>query len=316
MGFFKSIKKAFKKIIKGVKKAVKKVVKGVGKVVKKIANSKIFKAIVIAAAIYVTGGAAIGAFSGGTATGFAGSWMTGATNLAAGTGFTATGAAAGTWTAAAQSAAGFLATPFAAAGRALGSAAATVTDFTGLTTEAGRHGVESIAYDPVNQGFLDIKTGKAVTEKSLLDTGLNQAYVDSMKTTGSYINKSGAIVRGGEAIGKPAAKIQGTVTPSTSSLNVKEVVATAAISNAFGLATGVIKDKYFGTDPVGESDSLYLEAKSPLDPIRVYASENNINFGDIYSNPTYGTGDPAYMMNSALFSQDTIGSPTATGATV
>jgi hypothetical protein len=312
MGLFKSIKKAFKKVVKGVKKAVKKVVKGVGKVVKKIANSKIFKAIVIAAAIYVTGGAAIGAFSGGTATGFAGSWMTGATNLAAGTGFTATGAAAGTWTAAAQSAAGFLATPFAAAGRALGSAAATVTDFTGLTTEAGRHGVESIAYDPVNQGFLDIKTGKAVTEKSLLDTGLNQAYVDSMKTTGSYINKSGAIVRGGEAIGKPAAKIQGK-SKSSSGLKVGDAVTSSAIGMGFGLTERAIANKYFGEDPRGRSDSLFVEGKSPLDPMRVYASENNINFGDIYSHGTYGTGDPAYMMNTALFSQDTIGSPTAIG---
>jgi hypothetical protein len=141
MGLFKSIKKAFKKVTRGIKKAVKGVVKGVKKVVKKIASSKIFKAIVIAAAIYVTGGAAISAFSGGTATGFAGSWMAGATNLAAGTGFTATGAAAGTWTAAAQTAAGVLATPFAAAGRALGTAAAAVTDFTGLTTEASRVGL-------------------------------------------------------------------------------------------------------------------------------------------------------------------------------
>ena len=42
----------------------------------------------------------------------------------------------------------------------------------------------------------------------------------------------------------------------------------------------------------------------------------DINFADIYSNPTYGTGDPSYMMNTALFSQATIGSPTSTGATV
>ena len=35
MGFFKSIKKAFKKITRGIKKVIKKTVKGIKKVVKK-----------------------------------------------------------------------------------------------------------------------------------------------------------------------------------------------------------------------------------------------------------------------------------------
>ena len=66
MGLFSKIKKGFKKIFKGVKKVIKKVVKGVKKVVKKISSSKILKALAIAAAVIVTGGAAIGAFTGGT----------------------------------------------------------------------------------------------------------------------------------------------------------------------------------------------------------------------------------------------------------
>ena len=303
MGFFKSIKKAFKKITRGIKKVIKKTVKSIKKVVKKIASSKILKAIAIAAAIYITGGAAISAFSGGTATGFAGSWMTGATNLAAGTGFTATGAAAGTWTAAAQSAAGFLATPFAAAGRALGSAAATVTDFTGLTTEAGRHGVESITYDPVNQGFLDIKTGKAVTEKSLLDTGLNQAYVDSMKTTGSYINKSGAIVRGGEAIVKPAAKIQSWAkrNPMTASF------LTGAGTVATSVASGYALHQLTAPEETGSMAGLKTEKASDFDPIRVYAAERGIADSDISKYFTFG--NTAEAGNMPLFQQQTIGAP-------
>jgi len=139
MGLFKSIKKAFKKVTRGIKKAVKGVVKGVKKVVKKISSSKILKALAIAAAVVVTGGAAVAAFTGGTAASgtFAG-WMMNASQAVTG------GTLFGTSTAvarAAGTAAKFIATPFKSVGTALGSAAATVTDFTGLTTEAGRMGV-------------------------------------------------------------------------------------------------------------------------------------------------------------------------------
>ena len=139
MGLFKSIKKAFKKVTRGIKKAVKGVVKGVKKVVKKISSSKILKALAIAAAVVVTGGAAVAAFTGGTAASgtFAG-WMMNASQAVTG------GTLFGTSTAvarAAGTAAKFIATPFATVGAAAGNAAAALTDFTGLTTEAGRMGV-------------------------------------------------------------------------------------------------------------------------------------------------------------------------------
>ena len=54
MGLLKSLFKGIKKIVKGVAKGIKKVVKGVAKVVKKVAKSKIFKAIMMAAAIYLS----------------------------------------------------------------------------------------------------------------------------------------------------------------------------------------------------------------------------------------------------------------------
>ena len=84
MGLFKKLKKAFKKITSKVKKVVKKVVKGVKKVVKKIGSSKILKAIAIAGAAIVTGGAALGAFGSGaglSATKF-GTWMMGTSQKA------------------------------------------------------------------------------------------------------------------------------------------------------------------------------------------------------------------------------------------
>lgn len=62
MGVFDGIKKGAKKVVKGVKKVFKKVVEAVGKVL----NSKLGKAIMLAATV-VTGGMALyGAFSGMT----------------------------------------------------------------------------------------------------------------------------------------------------------------------------------------------------------------------------------------------------------
>ena len=80
MGLFKKIKRGFKKIVKGVKKGIKKVVKGVKKVVKKIGSSKILKALAIAAAVVVTGGAALGAMGATAASGGFTGWMVGASS--------------------------------------------------------------------------------------------------------------------------------------------------------------------------------------------------------------------------------------------
>lgn len=326
MGFFKSIKKAFKKIIRGVKKVVKKVVKGVKKVAKKIASSKILKALAIAAAVIVTGGAALTAFggTGALASHPFGTWMMqqsqnvlGGSLFGTGGGFLAKTGNFVTKT---------LAKPFGFVGGAIGSTARVGANLIqGKDLLAAGPGVGGVATTP--GAILTAPTPfSAEAFSGQIAVADTVSYDPTAKGgTGGYINtdpttKVATPLTPAQEASLPHSytsnidKVTGT--PSTSSLNVKEVVATAAISNAFGLATGVIKDKYFGTDPVGESDSLYLEGKSPLDPIRVYASENNINFGDIYSNPTYGTGDPAYMMNTALFSQATIGSPTATGATV
>ena len=69
MGLFKKLKKAFKKVTGFVKKVVKKTVKAVKKVGKKIGSSKILKALAIAAAVVVTGGAALGAMGATAASG-------------------------------------------------------------------------------------------------------------------------------------------------------------------------------------------------------------------------------------------------------
>jgi hypothetical protein len=82
------------KVVKGFKK----VVKGIGKVVKKIAKSKVFKAIAIAAAVYFTGGAALGAIKGAAAgTGFMGTLSGAVTGAGAGLS-SAMGGITGAWT--------------------------------------------------------------------------------------------------------------------------------------------------------------------------------------------------------------------------
>ena len=329
MGLFKSIKKAFKKVTRGIKKVVKGVVKGVKKVVKKISSSKILKALAIAAAVIVTGGAALTAFGGTGALSSStfGQWMMSTSQSVLGGSAFGTGATTGIgkfFQGAANFTAKTIAKPFGAVGGALGSTArvganivqgkdllaagpgvqgtatapgAIITAPTPFSAEAfsGQVAVaDTVSFDPTaNAG----KGGYINTDPTTkVVTPLTQTEVDSLPA--SYKNNIDKIT------GK---------SKSSSGLKVGDAVTSSAIGMGFGLTERAIANKYFSEDPRGRSDSLFVEGKSPLDPIRVYASENNINFGDIYSHGTYGTGDPAYMMNTALFSQDTIGSPTAIG---
>ena len=114
MGLFKSIKKAFKKVTKGIKKVIKKTVKGIKKVVKKISSSKILKALAIAAAVVVTGGAALGAMGATAGAGGFTGWMVGASQAV--TGATVAGLNVGA-----------VMKPFAALGSAIGTGVSAVT---------------------------------------------------------------------------------------------------------------------------------------------------------------------------------------------
>jgi len=116
MGLFSKIFKGIKKVVKGVAKGIKKVVKGVAKVVKKVAKSKIFKAVLMAAAIYVTGGAAISAFGGAAPGTFFGNWAASTSSFMKGGTFLSK-----------------VAKPFEMLGSTLGKGTRAVTDFTGIT---------------------------------------------------------------------------------------------------------------------------------------------------------------------------------------
>ena len=315
MGLFSGIKKAFKKVIKGVKKVVKKVVGGVKKVVKKIGSSKILKALAIAAAIVVTGGAAIGAFGGNLATTQFGSWMVGASQKVLGGTLFGTGATT-TLGQFAQGTGNFLskmvAKPFGAVGSTIGNVAGGATDLLGITDKASRMGY-----------MVDPTTGKYVVDSSKTFQDAGRGYFTD-DLSGQTLAQTKAGNLGTIGVGKvvdpnTGRVVQGTITggvvnPSNApqGMSTGQILKQSAISSGFGLATTAVANKYFSEDPKGSADSLFLEGQTPLDPIRVYASQNNINVSDIYSNPTYGTGDPYYAMNASLFSQDTIGTPTAT----
>lgn len=219
MGLFKSIKKAFKKVTSGIKKVFKKTLSAINKVQKKIRKSKLFKALVIAGAIIVTGGAAIGAFTGGTATGWAG-WMMNASNTIAGGTLFGTGATglAGTAQAAGNFVTSAIAAPFAAVGAAAGTTAAAATDFVGLTTEASRVGLTPA-----------METAMADAQ---IAAGQNLSVEESVKKLaaeggGSIADIQGAIDSG---LITPESVIQQASTPTT--LLAQEQAANAAAQTA------------------------------------------------------------------------------------
>jgi hypothetical protein len=336
MGLFKSIKKAFKKVTRGIKKVVKGVVKGVKKVVKKISSSKILKALAIAAAVVVTGGAAIAAFTGGTAASgtFAG-WMMNASQAVTG------GSLFGTSTALARGAgtvAKFVASPFKAVGTALGSAAATVTDFTGLTTEAGRTGF-------VPSGLTDAEISQVLTETPASIASSTTSGTLNLPTTlpaagpvptqlstgtltmpttlpaGTSIGTSSGVV-GTQITGGATAQLSQTV---PAALNIDPSVATQATQSwaqrnpntakfltnvgtgvATSVATGYAMQQIAG-DPeeTGSMAGLRTEGASSFDPLRVYAAERGIADADISKYFTFG--NTAEAGNMPLFQQQTIG---------
>jgi len=314
MGLFKKIKKAFKKVVKGVKKAVKGVVKGVKKVVKKIGSSKILKALATAAAVVVTGGAAIGAFGGKLAATKFGSWMVGASQkVLGGTLFGTVKAGQPVLNVLKQTgnfASKMIAKPFGATGKAIGSVAGGATDLLGITDKASRMGY-----------MLDPNTGKFVIDpsKTFKDAGYFTEDIAG-KTLAEVKASNLGTIGTGKVIDPDTGKfVSGTIDSTTKAINVGESLATgpstgslfkqAAIGQSMSLAGSAVANRYFAEDPRGQADSLFLETSNPLSAIQLYAAENNIDFEDIYNNPTYGTGDPYYAMNASLYTQDTIGAP-------
>ena len=283
MGLFKKLKKAFKKVTRGIKKVVKKTLSGLNKIQKKIRKSKLFKALVIAGAVIVTGGAAIGAFTGGTATGWAG-WMMNASNtVAGGTLFSGTS----TLAKAGNFATSMIAKPFATVGAAAGNAAAAVTDFTGLTTEAGRTAqsaqqaaitgqtattaTTSLTEDQIIQGLNPAEVAQAQTNafqmpstsvESQLASSTQTAFnAGSGTTTAGGLNIPTTLPSASYATGTPAQQLAQTV---PSALGVSPVEATASVAEKLSITQRYPKTTAFlqgaGTSLANKAFDVYTDS--------------------------------------------------------
>ncbi len=340
MGLFKKLKKAFKKVTGAVKKVVKKVVKGVKKVVKKISSSKILKALAIAAAVVVTGGAAIGAFTGGTAASgtFAG-WMMNASQAV--TGFTVGGVNVGA-----------VMKPFASAGKMLGKAAAGVTDFTGLTTEASRtgsvqastisgkpFGIESTATEGA------VSSGTKLTTEQILagETPASIARASQMPSAQGALNLPSTLpssVPGATTVSGYQLNIPTTIPGATGvsagagaaeqlAVNVPKVLgktpATEVVKTGFfdttagkvvstvGTTVGTaaltgMTQQYIAGDPKqqGSMAGAAYEGESNLEGLKIFAAQKGIDTNDIYAHIMYGNSDPSTQYGNELYRQQTV----------
>jgi hypothetical protein len=319
MGLFKKLKKAFKKVTGAVKKVVKKVVKGVKKVVKKIGSSKILKALAIAAAVVVTGGAALTAFggTGALASSQFGSWMMSASqSVLGGTAF-GTGATT-TIGKLAQGAGNFLAKtaakPFGAVGGALGSTARVGAN---ILTGQSAFAAGPAAGSPVPfsgaaltgqrdmSNFTDAELKK---EFNLTDEELDYFKEDIFAQEGSVIAKDASSFT--ETVVDPSKGITPTASPKPGfwQSGAGEVIRDVGTGVATQVATGAAM-QYIQGDPEqqGSMSGAAYEGAEFMDPLKVYAAQQGINTDSIYEHMMYGNADPSTQYGNELYRQQTIG---------
>lgn len=170
MGLFKSIKKGIKNIAKGITK-----IPIVGKVIKKAWQSKLGKLLVIAAAIYVTGGLAAGSFAPSAVGTQLGSWAGISAGSTAGTGATAAVSGTGGLTGATSLSSGLglsTAATEAGAGALAGSAGSIGTIATGAGTAASTAGAAGATTAAANAG---VGGGLLSSAKAVGTSALNYA---------------------------------------------------------------------------------------------------------------------------------------------
>ena len=344
MGLLKSIKKAFKKIGKGIKKVVKKTVKGIKKVVKKIGSSKILKALAIAAAVVVTGGAALTAFgvTGALATSKLVSFMMSASSKVLGGTLFGTGATG--VTGALQGAGNFLtqavAKPFGAVGGALGSGARVVANISqGLPAfQSGPAGAfeavsaptpfsrealtgqmqvaDTVSYNPESGNWINTDaTGnvRALTKSELSNLpdaySLNpEKYVKPLDIDKMLETMNPDVV---EQVVKDTQHLYPTeaeyAKTATKGFAERYPIATnIATGVGTSVLTGAINQRLAGDPEYSVSpDGLLVESASNFDPLRIYAAERGIAVDDMYRHFTFGNTLETGM--TPLFKQETIG---------
>ena len=270
MGLFSKIFKGIKKVVKGVAKVIKKTVKGVAKVVKKVAKSKIFKAVLAAAAIYVTGGAAAGAFGASGTTGMFGKW---ATQYGSGIFSSGIGKA--------------VATPFHMLGSAIGTGARAITDFTGIT--------DPIGTDSILKPITTTAEGVPFEEAYRLPSGMSKEQFAIHRETDAWKKH---IAEGQKA---------NIASSTTKGSGWGKWAAGVGTNLATNVATGYVMNELTEGDPTGQMSGLAVEGEGQLDPFAVYYGDGKpLSVADAYSQLLYGTGDPMYNQGntSNLYTQD------------
>lgn len=254
-----------KKIVKRVKKTVKKVAGNIKKVVKKISKSKLLKTIALVGAAIVTGGAAIGAFGGTLASSAIGSKLVAASKFITG-----------------LPVIGTVAKPFQMIGTAVGTGAGKVTDFLGVTTEAGRQYVPGVSE---SVGAADV--GKVFDAKTGVEIPLDQL---GTKTAEELAKETATQTAGMFAEGK----VLGDVVRGVGT----------------GVLTGAAMQYIQGEpDPVGALGAgLGEERGINLAPLEVAYAQAGVDMNSIYNNLTFGTADPGFLASrySDLYQQPTL----------
>ena len=287
MGIFKKLKKAFKKVTGFVKKTIKKTINAVKKVGKKIKSSKILKALLIAAAIVVTGGAALTAFggTGALATSKLGVFMMNTSaKMVGGTVF-----GSSTLGKVGNFAIKTVSKPFAALGGAIGSTArvgANILDPTKTLFEAGGGRIP-----------LADTSGRTLTSTGIGTTTGGQAAQSAF--SGTALTGTVPVVAPPVVGGKPV--------PKTTAQKIGGYALDALGTVATGVAVGYAQQELLGGDPTGGYGSnLRVEGASNKDPLQIYAASRGIDVGSIYNNMTYGTADPGFANAADLYTQETM----------
>ncbi len=323
MGLFKSIKKAFKKVTRGIKKVVKKTVRGIKKVVKKISSSKILKALAIAAAVIVTGGAALTAFggTGAVASSTFGQWMMSTSqNVLGGSLF---GSAAGksfiprVLTQTGNFLAKTAAKPFGAVGGALGSTARVGANIIqGKDLLAAGPGVGGTATAPgaIITAPTPFSAEAFSGQVAVADTVSFDPTANAGK--GGYINTTVDPTDPTKTIVTPLTPAQEASLPNSYTSNIDKVTGktkgtagriaeNVATGTATSVLTGAALQAIQGDpDETGSMAGLRTEGESNLDPLRVYAAQRDIEAADISKYFTFG--NTAEAGNIPLFQQETL----------
>ncbi len=305
MGLFKKLKTGFKKIVKGVKKGIKKVAKGVKKVVKKIGSSKILKALAIAAAVVVTGGAALGAMGATAASGGFTGWMVGASSAIS-----------------SVPVLGTVMAPFKALGTGIGTVGSKLGVNLGQTTTAPS------TFQPSGMSQQQIQqvvgTNPAKLAQQTTAGGINlPSTLPTAQTTAGGINLPASLPSTPGVTGTVSQQLSQTVpqglgvssaapTASTASTaqaaqsfasrypKTTEFLTNVGTNVAASVATGYAMHKLTGDpDEVGSMAGLRTEGATDFDPLRVYAAERGIADTDIskyftFSNAPEGGNMPLY----------------------